>query len=60
MHTSSVKASDRELTITRILPAPRPLVWKVWTDPVHLARWWGPKGFSTTTREMDLRPGGIW
>lgn len=40
--------------------APRTLVFKVWTDPKHLAKWWGPRGFTTEVHEMDVRPGGIW
>jgi uncharacterized protein YndB with AHSA1/START domain len=35
-------------------------VYKAWSDPVHLAQWWGPKGFSNTFHEFDLRPGGSW
>ena len=35
-------------------------MFKVWTDPQHLAHWWGPDGFTLTTREMDVRPGGVW
>ena len=50
----------RELVISRTLNAPRNLVWKVWTDPVHLARWWGPNGFTNTINIMDVRPGGRW
>jgi uncharacterized protein YndB with AHSA1/START domain len=53
-------AADRELVITRVFEAPRELVWKVWTEPEHIARWWGPRGFSTTVTAMDLRPGGKW
>ena len=52
--------ADREIVSTRVLDAPRALVFKVWTDPQHVAQWWGPKGFTTTTREMDVRPGGVW
>jgi uncharacterized protein YndB with AHSA1/START domain len=56
---SSTKA-HRELTITRVLNAPRELVWKAWTDPEHVARWFGPRGFTTprTTITMDVRTGG--
>jgi len=36
------------------------LIWKVWTDPAHLPRWWGPSGFRTTTHAHELRPGGMW
>ncbi|MDC0673593.1 SRPBCC domain-containing protein [Nannocystis radixulma] len=52
--------ADRELVITRVFSAPRELVWKVWTDPAHVVRWWGPRGHSTTIREHDVRPGGVW
>ena len=58
-HSTDVQ-SDREITITRVLNAPRELVYKVWTDPSHIARWWGPKGFTTRVTEFDLRPGGQW
>ncbi|HTQ75576.1 MAG TPA: SRPBCC domain-containing protein [Burkholderiales bacterium] len=51
---------DREIAATRVLDAPRELVWKAWTDPEHIAKWWGPNGFTTTTFSMDLRPGGVW
>ena len=49
---------ERELVITRIFDAPRELVFKAWTDPRHVAQWWGPKGFTNPVCEMDLRPGG--
>jgi uncharacterized protein YndB with AHSA1/START domain len=50
-----------EVTITRVFDAPRPLVFRMWTDPRHLARWWGPSGFSNPVCELDVRPGGrIW
>jgi uncharacterized protein YndB with AHSA1/START domain len=52
--------ADREIVITRVFDAPRELVFQVWTDPKHVAQWWGPKGFTTTIHEMDVRPGGIW
>ena len=44
--------------ISRRLSAPRELVWRVWTDPNHLAQWWGPKGFTVDVAKLDLRPGG--
>ena len=44
----------------REFDAPRALVWEAWTDPKHLAQWWGPNGFSTTTSAFDMRPGGVW
>lgn len=49
-----------EIVQSRVFQAPRGLVWKAWTDPQHIARWWGPDGFTTTTHEIDLRPGGTW
>ena len=51
---------EREIVISRVFDAPCELVWDAWTDPEHLTRWWGPRGFTTTTHEMDLRPGGAW
>ena len=57
----SAKApSDREIVSTHVFDAPRELVFKAWTDPDHLARWWGPQGFTSTFHEFDLRPGGLW
>jgi uncharacterized protein YndB with AHSA1/START domain len=52
----------REFTITRVFDAPRELVWKAWTDPEQVARWFGPRGFSTprSTVTMDVRPGGTF
>jgi uncharacterized protein YndB with AHSA1/START domain len=49
-----------ELVLTRTFDAPRKLVFKAWTDPKHLAQWWGPRGFATSIREMDVKPGGGW
>ncbi len=51
---------DREIAAVRVFDAPRDLVWKVWTEPEHIAKWWGPKGFTTTTYSMDVKPGGVW
>jgi uncharacterized protein YndB with AHSA1/START domain len=51
---------DRELVATRLFDAPRDLVFRMWVDPRHVARWWGPRGFTNTIREMDVRPGGSW
>ena len=51
---------DREIVATRLLDAPRALVFKAWTDPEHIGQWWGPKGFTTTTYKMDAKPGGVW
>jgi len=56
--TKPTANADREIVLTRVFNAPRELVWKVWTDPKHIAQWWGPRGFTTTVKELDLRPGG--
>ena len=53
-------SSDREIVSTRVFDAPRERVFQAWTDPEHLARWWGPKGFTNTFDEFDPRPGGVW
>jgi len=47
-----------DVTITRIIDAPRELVWRAWTDQTQLARWWGPEGFTNPVCEFDPRPGG--
>ena len=52
--------SDRELVMTRILDAPRDLVYEAWTNPRHIAQWWGPKGFTNTIHEMEVKVGGVW
>ena len=54
------ETSDREIVMTRAFDAPRELVWNAWTDAKHIKQWWGPRGFTTTTHEMDVRPGGVW
>jgi uncharacterized protein YndB with AHSA1/START domain len=50
--------TENELTLTRIIHAPRALVFKAFTDPKQLALWWGPRGFTNPVCEVDLRPGG--
>jgi uncharacterized protein YndB with AHSA1/START domain len=50
--------NGQELTLTRVLHAPRELVWKVWTDPKHLAQWWGPSGFTNPLCQVDLKING--
>jgi uncharacterized protein YndB with AHSA1/START domain len=49
---------DRDLVFTRVFDAPRSLVFKAWTDPTHVAQWWGPHGFTNPVCELDVRPGG--
>ena len=58
--TKDTSADSREILATRTFDAPRDLVFKMWTDPKHIAQWWGPKGFTTTIYEMDVKPGGVW
>ncbi len=60
MSASQTDTSDRELVVTRILNAPRELVWEAWTNPKHLIHWWGPRGFTNTFQEISIKPGGIW
>lgn len=55
-----VSMSDREIVVTRVFDAPRELVWEAFTDAAQVVLWWGPKGFTTTIHEMDVRPGGVW
>jgi len=52
--------SDRELVITAVVDAPRRLVWEASTKPEHVKSWWGPRRFTMTVCEIDLRPGGAW
>lgn len=52
--------TDREIVSTRTFPVPRERVFQAFSDPAQLARWWGPKGFTNTIDEFDLRPGGAW
>jgi uncharacterized protein YndB with AHSA1/START domain len=56
----AASAADQEIVTTRVLDAPRALVFEAWTNPAHVAHWWGPNGFTTTVHEMDVRPGGAW
>jgi uncharacterized protein YndB with AHSA1/START domain len=53
--------SDPRVMIgTREFDAPRHVVYAAFSDPKHLAQWWGPNGFTTTTLSFDMRPGGVW
>ena len=52
--------ADREIAITRVIHARRELVFEAFTEVRHLSRWWGPDGFTTTTRAFELRVGGAW
>jgi uncharacterized protein YndB with AHSA1/START domain len=55
--SAATNVGDRDLVITRIFDELRELVWKAWTDPERVKRWWGPKGFTATVCKIDLRVG---
>ncbi len=59
MATTSTTA-DREIVISRIIDAPRELVFEAFTEVRHLSHWWGPEGFTTTTHSFEFREGGEW
>jgi uncharacterized protein YndB with AHSA1/START domain len=58
--TAPEPSTGRELVITRVVDAPRELVWEAMTNPKHVVHWWGPRGFTSTVEEMDFRVGGLW
>jgi uncharacterized protein YndB with AHSA1/START domain len=51
---------DREIVLSRVIDAPRSLVYDAWTDPDQIQAWFGPEGMAIETKEIDLRPGGVW
>ncbi|MEK4031201.1 SRPBCC domain-containing protein [Pseudobacillus sp. FSL P4-0506] len=51
---------NRELTVERTVAIPPELAWEGWTKPEHISRWWGPKNWTSTVYEMDVRPNGVW
>jgi uncharacterized protein YndB with AHSA1/START domain len=51
---------DREIVISRVIDAPRSAVYAAWADPDQIQKWFGPEGMEIETREIDLRPGGVW
>ena len=60
MNTTQTAATSSDFVISRVLNAPRNLVWKCFTDPEHMKQWWGPKGVTVVTSNMDLRVGGTY
>jgi uncharacterized protein YndB with AHSA1/START domain len=58
--TTTIYSEGAELVFERTFNAPRKAVWKAFTDPQLIPRWWGPHGTTTTVVEMDVRPGGNW
>jgi len=59
-HPVNPVTADREIVISRIIDAPPELVFEVFSEVRHLSRWWGPDGFTTTTRAFEFRVGGVW
>jgi uncharacterized protein YndB with AHSA1/START domain len=55
-----LEIDPRSIIGTRVFDAPRDLVFSAWTNPMHLAQWWGPNGFTTTTHSFEFRAGGVW
>ncbi|HTY65508.1 MAG TPA: SRPBCC family protein [Alphaproteobacteria bacterium] len=53
-------ALDREIVLSRVINAPRDVVFSAWADPKHLPAWFGPAGFKIETKEIDIRVGGLW
>jgi uncharacterized protein YndB with AHSA1/START domain len=51
--------AERSVTLTRVLKAPRALVWQAWTDPAMLKEWWGPEHFTNPVVEGDIKEGGV-
>jgi uncharacterized protein YndB with AHSA1/START domain len=59
--TTFTMPSDLEIASTRVVDAPRRLVWEAWTNPEHVPHWMlGPEGWTMPVCEIDLRPGGAW
>jgi len=58
--TTTIYSEDGDLVFERVFDAPREQVWKAFTDPELVPRWWGKHGTTTTVTEMDVRPGGTW
>ena len=58
--TEATPTADREIVVSRVIDAPRELVFDAFTEVRHLSRWWGPEGFTTTTRHFEFRVGGEW
>jgi uncharacterized protein YndB with AHSA1/START domain len=58
--TPDTALSDRELMVSRLIEGPRDVVFEAFTEVWHLSRWWGPEGFTTTTRTFEFSEGGVW
>jgi uncharacterized protein YndB with AHSA1/START domain len=55
-----ISPADRSITISRVIDAPREKVWRAFTEPEHLIKWWGPNGFTNTFKEISVTKGGVW
>src|SRR5450756_2839361 len=55
-----IDVAENQIVYTRVFAAPRDLVFEAWTRPEHVRWWWGPRGFTVTVCEIDLRPGGAY
>jgi uncharacterized protein YndB with AHSA1/START domain len=60
MSARASSSADREVIITRIINAPRNVVFDAWVNSKHADKWMGPTGYTTVTQSMDVRPGGTW
>lgn len=58
--TPDTALTDRELMVSRLIEGPRDVVFEAFTEVQHLSRWWGPEGFTTTTRIFEFSEGGVW
>ena len=56
----ATKNKPNELSLTRVYDAPVKMVWDAWTDTKQVAQWWGPRGFTLTTKSKDVKTGGTW
>lgn len=59
-HEPVESSTAPEFVISRVFDAPRELVWQSWTEPRHLAQWWGPRGMTNPVCELEVRPGGAY
>ena len=50
----------QEIVLTHTIEAPRAAVWRAWTTPMEIARWWGPDGFTNSIKRMEAQEGGVW
>jgi uncharacterized protein YndB with AHSA1/START domain len=58
--TFTVDKGAKTIVMERVFDAPRSRVWQAWTKPEELAKWWGPRGWETTIKKFEFKPGGAW